>query len=920
MANVMETLTQRIQHIRTFAESLTDAARSLELFKGLAFASVDTIDGASSKQLEELIPKFEHSEALQQQCGYALIEDIVPAFSVSRVFQIVQAADAFKRSLKSLVGSKVDVQGTEHTLSDHDYTQLTRYGLSIGTPPVTTGMRELVETTLFGSTCSELATVASRTGLEDASLSKLLKLFETLVAGSLHYNNALEEKQFLAESMSFDNFGNTSLFHRGVVTESPERVVSLMTKYLFADCQNKGAHVRLVAEHDAIDSPLLAHMQDQPNTVFIARVTQLSNEMFKQDAWAQVLGRLIIVDDSPAARRSNTCLVFSLFPKVVNALRTIETNVGGRPANTQLQLRRCVEDFTPAALNSLTATIRKTRDAIDLGDVMAAQNTTALDYLCLSKMLQITELLRDIAEMEEVSLRTRGEQLRKRVTTLWMHYFYGDLSRASYDACVLTGGGRGALVMIGEHQRQRVARCVDIFKQTHLANCLSKLSSTNDAPYAKTLLDHIDAGTFTPVIILPELAWTYGDVFPPRFFPTEKVIRIALNMRYELDAAALRNELDAMRSSLEAFPGLFELVTDSMLLVINSPHNPTGVVYRKDTIRELLRVASDFSITLVDDNSYHKLIDGNTQQREGDACIAQLYEAERAQFAKPIRIITAGATTKGLQGSGDRTGLLHSNDADFIAFAVERAPAPHMLSLYMTKLKLEMGLAATKLATSVRALSRETTEPNAWKTGLSQLTQHELSSLAEETLPAPTTIALLRACTSTSLTKEEDADKLVTALQGLQLERALLGDIEQRLNQAKLAADRVASKLGKPLDIIEAQGAFYFCVRLSETADDQTIFDFIRAISRHRKVDVTYAGKGFVRLSLGGTLSGDAQGYEALGRVVEAYLATLFKYWNRYQSTAKLFAEDATVNGTTGESLLREEELPALLTELAQVI
>ena len=98
------------------------------------------------------------------------------------------------------------------------------------------------------------------------------------------------------------------------------------------------------------------------------------------------------------------------------------------------------------------------------------------------------------------------------------------------------------------------------------------------------------------------------------------------------------------------------------------------MAYRRETLLKLLQIASEYGITVCDDNAYHKLVTREHKAREGDRSIAQLYERHRDQFAKPVRIVTVGATTKGLQGSGDRTGLVHANDADVVEFA--RAATP----------------------------------------------------------------------------------------------------------------------------------------------------------------------------------------------------------------------------------------------------
>ena len=120
---------------------------------------------------------------------------------------------------------------------------------------------------------------------------------------------------------------------------------------------------------------------------------------------------------------------------------------------------------------------------------------------------------------------------------------------------------------------------------------------------------------------------------------------------------------------------------------------------------KLLQIAAEYEITVLDDNAYHNLLTKKQKDREGDLCIAQIYEAHRSHFSRPVRLLTAGATTKGLQGAGDRTGMLHANVPEAIEFVEDRASEPHYLSLYMTELKRESGLSAKRYSAEVEQLA-----------------------------------------------------------------------------------------------------------------------------------------------------------------------------------------------------------------------
>ena len=103
----------------------------------------------------------------------------------------------------------------------------------------------------------------------------------------------------------------------------------------------------------------------------------------------------------------------------------------------------------------------------------------------------------------------------------------------------------------------------------------------------EAMLNVIEQGHFYPTLILAELSWTYHDVFPEKDFPPYSVIRIPLNARHEMDPVALLSRLEALRYLFRRFPEVFDLLCKSILLVLNTPHNPTSVVYRRETVLKL---------------------------------------------------------------------------------------------------------------------------------------------------------------------------------------------------------------------------------------------------------------------------------------------------------------------------------------------
>ncbi len=1074
-------LLEQIKALKAIAASMQEGRIHTQLIPEIdkILALPDDVSAATVGEREAIARQVREYEQTFDSLGYSLLDQLMPATGVSNVFRIVQAADDFKVDLKRRVGRPVELDGKPQAFESHHLEALSRYSLSIGTPPVTDAMRELVARVVFGKDCKALYGYLETLSADPAALAMLLDLFGELVDSSLHYNTAAEEKSFLAEAGEFVNFEGASLFNRVVVTESPDRVIDLIANHVFDKFGPAGSTpVRLVAGVDKLDDELLARMRAEPNQVFVARVTRIPHGVFSPDPgaasqWRGVLGRLLLIDCSRKARLSNTTVVYTLFPHVARTLRNVQTSFSGRPANTQLLLRRILERFPAPLLDSLAASLEQGADLLEAQGVLTAsidairaqewRRNDLFDYLTLRKMQRMVRFLARLAHADDAARKVLSDELEQRVAARWMKYFYGGLDPAQYKVAVVPGGGRGALTLVGEYHREAVREAVERFQIEKLPACrarlhelkrelgipgessdeiqaaikqsqllslapsqwnASKLDVSRSDYLARTLLYRaaeaaskftkraeqrldkaafgnltggaaamlkdtmgkaglsalhghleervggplskmdrkvrqliapvqdavrsaqrrmddlkgemdptavgeveallkvIERGAFYPTLLLPQMSWSYQDVFPEKYFPAASTIRVPLNGDKEMDPLALLTRLEELRYSLRRFPEIFELWCRSMLLVVNTPHNPTGVAYRRETTLKLLQIASAYGITVCDDNAYHKLVTKDHKAREGDRSIAQLYEQHRDQFSRPVRLITVGATTKGLQGSGDRTGLVHSNVAEAVEMVRKRASAPHLMSLYLTELKLESGQAVKRYTKALEKIAGELVDPTktqpAWAS-LKELLQESLAHASGQDFPVAvfeTLLAgyeeLLRLEARGASVKHlsEALSGLVRELKQLRLEVRLRGDVQKRID-ALIAAH---GKAMGDAELIEPNGAFYACLRLTAEGDERGVHEFLRAIARYRKVDVTYAGQGYVRVSLGGRLLGDAKGYARFQNALEVYLGLLKRYWAEYE---KLGRDPSRLPGLFGAG---KDELSSLLADLSPLL
>ena len=425
-------------------------------------------------------------------------------------------------------------------------------------------------------------------------------------------------------------------------------------------------------------------------------------------------------------------------------------------------------------------------------------------------------------------------------------------------------------------------------------------------------LEQVQQGHFYPSLVLPELSWSYGDVFPERYFPSAGELRVPLNGHNEMDPLALLTRLEELRYLFRGFPELFRLHCQGMLLVINSPHNPTGIHYRRETILRLLKIASEYDLAVVDDNSYHKLVFSGHKAREGEDNVAQVYEKYRSHFPRAVRLLTAAATTKALQGAGDRTGFFCSNDAEAVDYVRQAASEPHQLSLFLTRAKLEVGLQVKAVTAELELCAGRLVDPTIrcapWEE-VRALLEQMLPRLGDEDLPVVVFEALLAGYEELLRARQRGAhrhhysehiSRLVSTLKDLRLERRLRRDVERRVEQVREALARALPEA----EVIEPQGAFYYCFRICPRQDAAGLQEFLCALSRRRKVDLTSAGGGYLRISLGGKLQGDPDSYRRLGQTVQVYLEVLGRYWRRFKELDRDPERlDQELRGNPGDAL-----------------
>src|SRR5690554_5357022 len=79
--------------------------------------------------------------------------------------------------------------------------------------------------------------------------------------------------------------------------------------------------------------------------------------------------------------------------------------------------------------------------------------------------------------------------------------------------------------------------------------------------------------------------------------PTAEIVNVSLNKDYNLD-------LDALKASINK---------NTKCILVNTPHNPTGTVFSKEEVEQIISICLENDVYIISDEVYEKLVYGNTK-------------------------------------------------------------------------------------------------------------------------------------------------------------------------------------------------------------------------------------------------------------------------------------------------------------------
>jgi len=434
---------------------------SLENFIKICFD--EPID--PSKQLAE-IDKYllEFKELIP---GYNDVSLMIFPHEDSKAFQYRTKKQHFENKLKYFIDTEaVDAKTKEQTiniLNSHDY--------SVGTPPVTESHLDLMYKLILGDHVTELRKFRDVIGVngdvEEAQWNYLMDVFEQMIIQSSHYTTSSEKNDFLLRTFLTINFKGLDGFIRTVVGGSSNTAIELFSQEIF-NLQNVKV-LKFTNEDD-----LFKEIEKDRTSIFLVKIENMRKNIFNNNKWFPSLTRIILIDDSPESKSTNTSLVFSFHNKVIDTLNKVHTKKLGALANSQLNLRlildkvnetnlekfrKCTEDKIADYENELEEFKRE-----QLGDTKNHLRDINLfkfnnfakqiikDKYALTKLHDYIVLIQNCKNPK--SLQKQNKALISEFESRTKAYFYSNIEQVKI-ATIVEGGGRGQIRTYGNYLIQR---------------------------------------------------------------------------------------------------------------------------------------------------------------------------------------------------------------------------------------------------------------------------------------------------------------------------------------------------------------------------------------------------------------------------------------------------------------------------------
>lgn len=429
---------------------------------------------------------------------------------------------------------------------------------------------------------------------------------------------------------------------------------------------------------------------------------------------------------------------------------------------------------------------------------------------------------------------------------------------------------------------------------------------------AEKMINDIEKkGAFEPHLVMAEMGWSFDDVMREDDYPAQNHIPIDVDQNGELKLKSLEKHLESIQAKLHEFPELFELYCSSILLVFNDPHNPTSKVADRETKLKLLNIASKYDLSILADEAYHKMIDKDKKDEEGDLSLASFYQQNLPEFSGHISIYTSLPSTKWGMGAGRRSGVILTNDLDshviinekgesvpttFEDFVRSNTDGVNMMSMWFDQETLNTGIAVKGVCKRLEDVFKNPFPDPVDVTD--EIIQEMVAGIDSSDFQGPIYFKLLAARNDMDrlmireagpIVMRQYVSDLMASLKEMRLDKQTRKDTENRVKAGVKAIARLSKKIpGLEERYIKPEGPFYLCVNFDETQKDSGLMPCMEAFAKARGIDGVHVGKGDVRFSFGGMLDGTPESYEMLSVWFEKVLAQALDYWERFKTERTL--------------------------------
>jgi hypothetical protein len=489
-------LERDIAKLKEFAKPLKDVAIAGSIWGVVERIiklpdELETVDEAYAQRIREEVTECQR---LLDEISYTTISQITATPEASSVFKILKHANQFKRTLRDHIGKEIEIGDEMVRVTPEIARALTRYNFSIGTPPLTPRGIDTIEQIMFGGDLKDIYGFRDILGVDVVTFDRLLRTVDRMVVESTHYTSRDEMTEFENEATDFNNLEGGRGFKKAIISGSADTAIRLIEDDLFRHHSNGSTPVETVTQ---IDDALIERMRTEQRKIFIARVPSIPYNMFTdhtlQERWQGVIGRLIIVEDSQKSQTTSTTLAYSINPQLIESLTGFHVKALGRPANTQMNLRRIIEHFSTSHLQDLQDKItteiqQKETDGIhEVGPDEARKKEWIIDeqkdYASLKKFQRFIQFLIDIKTGDAESTSKKSDKLETEIGGKAMRYFASALKdNPEYKAVVVPqGGGRTLLKSVGKREQPRIAHQAETFRSTHLKTYKRRLSELKKA-------------------------------------------------------------------------------------------------------------------------------------------------------------------------------------------------------------------------------------------------------------------------------------------------------------------------------------------------------------------------------------------------------------------------------------------------------